>query len=603
MNWKFWQRRKPATVAVEPDPLRAPSATVNDFFAADDVDDSRRESRGGRMLAILQSLAQTQARSTGAALDAMDDSSGDNTIKRAYGLGQPQMSDVLLQWYLSQGFIGHQIAAYLAQHWLIFKCCNMPARDAVRQGYTVVSDDGGELSPDVSKMMKKADKRYRVNKQMIEFITKGRIFGIRIAIFKIKHTDPKFYEYPFNPDGITAGSYEGIVQVDPYWCAPVLEGASASDPASPNFYEPTHWMINGIKYHRSHLVVFRHGELADILKPVYLYGGIPVPQLIMERVYGAERTANEAPQLAMTKRTTVIGTDIAKAFANREKFDARLALWAEYRDNYGVKIQDKIGDEFQQFDTSLTDLDSVIMTQYQIVAAAADVPATKLLGTTPKGFNSSGEYEESSYHETLESLQTGDLSPFLERHHQCVMRSIIAPKIGKVIATTAVWNPLDSPTALEESTIEKNKADRDKILVDAGAIDGTDIRTRLRSDKQSPYHGIEEGERAPVPGDPGMNVPGAIPVPPTDGATDSALDPVRLITNQKFLSDDIVAVKQALRDFTVQVSPLFIDAEGRRCRIVIDGHHSLEAAKRAGEPPVYVEGDFGGSDYEAVAHA
>ena len=60
------------------------------------------------------------------------------------------------------------------------------------------------------------------------------------------------------------------------------------------------------------------------------------------------------------------------------------------------------------------------MSQYQLVAAAANVPATKLLGTTPKGFNATGEYEEASYHEELESIQANDLSRLLARHHLCV---------------------------------------------------------------------------------------------------------------------------------------------------------------------------------------
>ena len=89
------------------------------------------------------------------------------------------------------------------------------------------------------------------------------------------------------------------------------------------------------------------------------------------------------------------------------------------------------------------------MTQYQLVAAVSCMPATKLLSTSPKGFGASGEYEESSYHELLESIQDDALTPLLERHHALVMRSFIAPKGGEAVATTIVWNPLDTPTAKE----------------------------------------------------------------------------------------------------------------------------------------------------------
>ncbi|MBZ4283755.1 DUF1073 domain-containing protein, partial [Streptococcus pneumoniae] len=92
-----------------------------------------------------------------------------------------------------------------------------------------------------------------------------------------------------------------------------------------HYYEPTYWLINGRRYHRSHLVIYRTCEVPDILKPMYRYGGVPVPQRVMERVYCAERTANEAPELAMTKRLTAFGTDAAAAVSNPEGFGQAMA--------------------------------------------------------------------------------------------------------------------------------------------------------------------------------------------------------------------------------------------------------------------------------------
>lgn len=134
----------------------------------------------------------------------------------------------------------------------------------------------------------------------------------------------------------------------------------------------------------------------------------------------------------------------------------------------------------------------VIMTQFQLVAAAAEVPSTKLLGTTPKGFNATGEYEESSYHEFLESLQEHDISPLVERHHQLLIRSEVEPKFSTGDFTVdAVWNPVDSPTADEQTDTNLKKAQTDTALSAAGAIDGVDIRNRLINDKNSGYNGIE----------------------------------------------------------------------------------------------------------------
>jgi uncharacterized protein len=432
---------------------------------------------------------------------AMDDSSNGYPAFKMYDAGNNTVSDAVVYWYATQGFIGAQLCGIIAQNWLVNKCCAMPANDAIRKGYNIVSIDGDELEPDAVKILKSYDRSYKINWHMREFIRKGRIFGIRVAMFKVQSTDPEYYEKPFNIDGVTAGSYKGIVQVDPYWTAPMLDGASASQPDTMHFYEPTWWIINGKKIHRSHLIIFRHAEPVDVLKPQYIYGGVPLTQQIMERVYAAERVSNEAPQLAMSKRTTIWLTDMEAAMANSQESIARLQYWAQMRDNYGIKMGDKEGDEFNQFDTSLADFDNLIMTQYQLVAAIAGVPSTKLMGTQPKGFNSTGEYEEASYHEMLESLQTHDLTPLLERHHALVIRSFVEPQLKTKmnVETTVNWLPLDTPTAEELARTNLIKAQVGSELINAGAVSSEEERQRVATDKTSGYNeiGIME-EESPV---------------------------------------------------------------------------------------------------------
>lgn len=430
---------------------------------------------------------------------AMDEVAMDSTniqaVKRINGGLGLNIPEAQLGFYVSQSFIGYQTAAILSQHWLIDKACTMPARDAARNGYEITVNDGTQIDPDVLDFMKKQDKIYGMPKQTVEFVRKGRIFGIRIAMFLIDSTDPLYYEKPFNPDGIKKNSYRGISQIDPYWITPELDAAAATNPTTQHFYEPTWWRVNGRRIHRTHLIIMRNGDVPDILKPTYLYGGIPVPQKIMERVYAAERTANEAPLLAMTKRLTVINLDLSQAMTNPDEFDQRMQVWVALQNNYGIKVVG--GDEtIEQFDTSLNDLDMVIMTQYQLVAAGAEVPATKLLGTTPKGFNATGEYEEASYHEMLESIQHQDMSALVERHHLCLIRSEVCPKFNIApFGTEISWNPVNSPTALELAEINDKKANSAAQYVAMGAIDGEDVRTVLIADKRSGYNGLE-GQQA-----------------------------------------------------------------------------------------------------------
>ena len=566
-----------------------------DIFSTDALADlhvDRRARLQDQLGAYLYRLQALQPRVSGSGQDSAETSLSPKLISAS----MPVLSEAITGWFLAQSFIGHQLAGLLSQHWLINKACSMPARDAMRVGFNITTSDGGAFKDDnglcAAEMLKAIDKRMGLRRKSIEFVRMGRIFGIRIAFFRVDSTDPDYYAKPFNPDGVTPGSYKGIVQVDPYWCAPEVDQAAASKPDTMHFYEPTWWIINGKRYHRSHLVIFRNDEVPDILKPAYQYGGVPVPQRILERVYAAERTANEGPQLAMTKRTYTLKTDIAKMMANGREFLEKLANFVALRDNYGVRVQGK-DDQMEQFDTTLADLDSVIMTQYQLVAAAANVPATKLLGTQPKGFNSSGEYEEESYREELEAIQVLELQPLIERHHLLAMRSEVVPKLNlpKPLETSIVWNPLDSPTATEWADIRTKHAQADAAWVTVGAIDGADVRKRLAGDQESGYAGIElfEPDAGAGLGMDGLTLNGT----EWDGA--------QLLTNQTYLNDDIVRQKMVTRDFVVHVTPEFADVgTGKKYRVVIDGHHSLAAALRLGVQPQYTEGVPAESDYSEV---
>ena len=501
-----WLRRAPPAT---PPPEPVSRAEKYRSPALNGLLQQQRDSEAARVAAFQQAVRNSfdqiqvwQPLTPGAAMDekdpliklsavAMDDSStGLPTFKQIAAETCAQLA--LMPWFMQQGFIGYQNAAFLAQHWLIYKACAAPIDDAIRNGYDIMTDTGEDLPEEALRIFRQFDRKVSIKGELRDFGVKGRIFGVRIALFEVENSDPDYYVKPFNIDGVKPGTYKGISQVDPYWCAPILNLESSAVPTSRHFYEPTWWLIGARRVHRSHLVIFKYADPPDVIKPMYLFGGIPLPQMIMERVYAAERTANEAPALALSKRTTVWLTNMAQVMADPQKAQALIGDWIAYRDNFGIKLGDKEGDEFNQFDTPLGDFDQLIMTQYGLVAATAGCPITKLLGTTPGGFNATGEYDEASYHEMLESIQERDLTPFVERHHQLVMHSEVLPKFPELKDTEIVvkWHELDALTHVERSTVNMNKAQTGAALIASGALSPQDERARIAQDKESGYQGI-----------------------------------------------------------------------------------------------------------------
>lgn len=429
----------------------------------------------------------------------MDEVDNVQPAKQGFVGGRQILPDSLFCWYISQSFIGYQACALISQNWLINRACSLKGRDAVRKGFKLQFDEGREVPPDLNERMEALNKRYRLKKMLVKADKMKNVFGISHILFQVDSDDSDYYEKPFNPDGIQPGRYKGMRHIDPYWVSPLLSSEAVAEPASAGFYEPTHWVISGRKYHHSHFVILRGSEVPDILKPSYLYGGLPLTQLIAERVYAAERTANEAPQLAMSKRLVIRYIEnLEKAITNQDSFEEGMMALSEWRDNFGVWVE-STANRVEQQDTGLGDFDTTMMSQYQIVAGQASMPATKLLGTSPKGFQSTGEHEINNYHEELESIQENDLEPVIDRHHECLMRSSIAPILPdkQPLIVTIKWHPLAVQSGKEKAETDELKSRTYKTLQDTGAIDGYDIRDSIIDDEDSLLSGIKAVPRPP----------------------------------------------------------------------------------------------------------
>ena len=74
---------------------------------------------------------------------------------------------------------------------------------------------------------------------------------------------------------------------------------------------------------------------------------------------------------------------------------------------------------------------------------------------------------------------------------------------------------------------------------------------------------------------------------------------VKIISSQIDRIQKIVDEKIANQDFVVYLSPIF-EIDGEEYQVILDGHHSHEAADRAGVEPEYVVMDA--SDHGAISY-
>ena len=400
--------------------------------------------------------------------------------------------------FLNQTFIGFQACALLKQNPFIDRACTIPAKDAIAPDYKLsyindadkVEDD---KTPDIDELadIKDQSRRiYKINDICVQHTVNKKTYGYSIVIPVVDGVD---MSKPYNIDGVKKGSYHGMAVVEPYWVNTELDAEAAGDPSSPHFYEPTWYVLAGGKrIHRSWVIKAINSEVSDVLKPTYFFGGIPLTQQIYERVYAADKVANEAPMLAMTKRLLVVDADVRNMVANPDTVIELMQALTELRDNFGVYAKNA-GDQVTQIDTSLADFDALIMTQYQLVASIAGMPATKILKTTPKGFNATGEYEDKDYKQSLVEIQENDYLPLITRHNELYTKSVY----GRVIPLDVTFNPIDTPTEKEVAEIAQIKSQTAANHINAGITTADEERDILRNEDGSAYSALPEEIQEP----------------------------------------------------------------------------------------------------------
>lgn len=406
------------------------------------------------------------------------------------GAGQ----DKIYEFYGKHGFIGWQLCAVIAQNWAVQNACSIPAEDAARPGWenrfaegTAAETESSTDAADIpTKARELALQKYSLSECLVRHARNMKIFGVSylLPVFEKGHD----YSKPYNPDGIQPGSFKGFKIIDPYWVMPQWGRQSMSNPASMAFYEPAYYALpGGVSIHATQILKAVNAEVPDILKPSYYFGGIPLTQMIYERVYAAEKVANEAPLMALTKRTSVLYTNLDDVLKNPEITANNLATLTRFRDNQGIMIQDQ-DSRYEQHDISLADFDALISTQYQLVAAVAKMPAEKLFKTPISGLGQTGAYAEHDYKQELQSLQERVYMPVVNRANEIIMRS----DLERTEPITAAFNPVDMPTEKEKAEIQEIKARINTGYLTSGVITPEEARDALRNDKDSVYAGLTD---------------------------------------------------------------------------------------------------------------
>ena len=109
----------------------------------------------------------------------------------------------------------------------------------------------------------------------------------------------------------------------------------------------------------------------------------------------------------------------------------------------------------------------------------ASLPSDRLLGTSPKGFQSTGEYERRTYAQTLKTYQETAYREFVEKGTALTLKS----EFDCARPISVIFEPIDTPTEAERAATQLQQAQRLSALMNDGIISAEEARENLINDK------------------------------------------------------------------------------------------------------------------------
>jgi phage-related protein (TIGR01555 family) len=359
--------------------------------------------------------------------------------------------------------------------WLPRKIVDIPAFDSVRAWRD------WQAEQDQIETIEAEESRLQVRSKVLEARIKARLWGG--GAIHIGTGDANLAE-PLDVDRI---GKRGIKHLTVLTRRQLKAGELDRDVTSEWFGRPRVYTMTAgdsaqVDIHPSRLVLFAGNPPADIelTGGGDLSWGDSVLLSIIEAIKQADGTAANVASLVFEAKIDIVRVPNFMASLKDEGYKQRLlerfTLAATAKGINGTLILDK-EEEYETKTASFATLPDVMDRFLQIVSGAADIPATRLLGQSPAGMNSTGESDLRNYYDRLSSEQQIVMTPAMRRMDEAIIRSALGARPDEIYYE---WAPLWGMSEKEKADVFKLKSDAARAL--AGSAAGTLVPVEALSD-------------------------------------------------------------------------------------------------------------------------
>jgi hypothetical protein len=259
--------------------------------------------------------------------------------------------------------------------------------------------------------------------------------------------------------------FRGFKKIDPINMTAI--DVNTIDPASADYMSPSKWYVIGLGVcHKSHFVKFAANEPENILKPLCLYFGMPLTQLLKRDIANTTLASQSLANLLNRFRYLYLKTNEGNfSTANAEMFRIRLEAMNLFQDNYSIyPIKDT--EDIQQLIAPMTNFYENVELFFQILSAITSIPLSKLLGVSAKGLNATGEGDRLNFYDKIKDIQENILKANLLKMYEIINYSIE----GKYERfEDYIFNSLEEANEKERGELINKYIEAGKGLVELGA--------------------------------------------------------------------------------------------------------------------------------------
>ena len=349
--------------------------------------------------------------------------------------------------------------------WLPRKIVDIPPLDATRN-WRNWQADGTEISA-----IEAEEDRHGIRLKVKSAFTSARLMGGAAILIGTGDTD---LTKPLDPARIGLGGlkYATVIHKRHLYASEI-----ENNPASPYFGKPAMWTLNPdgrapVDIHASRLVILTGADVVDPGMASTVYGfGDSVLLAMFEAIRNMDATSANVASLVFEAKVDTVGIpDFMRKLGDPNYSAQMLKRWALAETGKGINgtfmhdAEEIIGQKTASF-SGLPDLMDRFMT---LVAGAADIPITRLLGQSPGGLNATGEADARNYYDRIRAMQELDLGPAMHILDECLIRSALGSRPDDVYYNWAsLWQISDK----ERADIGKTQADTVVALFNTGIID------------------------------------------------------------------------------------------------------------------------------------